>query len=34
VLWLPLQTVARTGTVTIRSVSAKQVLIDGLAVTH
>lgn len=34
VLWLPLQTVTRTGTVTIRSVSAKQVLIDGLAVTH
>ena len=34
VLWLPLQTVTRTGTVTIRSVSGKQVLIDGLAVTH
>ncbi|WP_207555847.1 TolB family protein [Intrasporangium flavum] len=34
VLWLPVQTVTRTGTVTIRSLSTKQVLIDGLAITH
>lgn len=34
VLWLPLQTKTRTGTISIRSVSTKQVLVDGLAVTH
>jgi hypothetical protein len=32
--YLPLQTVTRTGTVTVRSTGTRQVIIDGLAVLH
>jgi len=34
VLWLPLETVTRTGTVTVRSTSTRPVVLDGLAVLH
>jgi len=34
VLWLPLETATRTGTVTVRSASTRPVVIDGLAVLH
>ena len=34
VMWLPPQPVTRTGTVVLRTTSAKQVMVDGLAVAH
>lgn len=34
VLWLPLESVTRTGTVTVRSTSTRPVVVDGLAVLH
>ncbi len=34
VRWLPLQRVTRTGTLTVRSVGRRQVILDGVAVLH
>ena len=34
VKWLPLQTVTRTGILTVRSTGTRQVLIDGVDIAH
>jgi hypothetical protein len=34
VKWLPLESVTRYGTVTVRSTGTRQVIIDGLAIAH